>query len=460
MDPLVLPALARRENALTLRSLIPELALDTAEERFERSISIDYADDSAKGLAKDIALLLGRTFTQVGTNNAASAELRIHVGDVPFLVQQPTQIYVSVSETQAHITNNPIPEAQAAHLPGASQLVVACYVAATATARLLPSLPHQPRLPMCIDLIALGLTKHDLCGPIVIRHTTLAGVGAIGCAFLYALATFDVSGEIGLADHDLVSDGNLQRQILFQAEDIGKSKVHQAIARLSHRVPKLRLFNAGGRIAEVDNLRTVVVAMDSPRSRRSLQEQLPYEVFDASTTGVAEVITFHTVLQTDKPCLGCVYCASEAEVRWIQHVAEHLGVSETDVDAGTVSDEAASKIAARHNVPAGGLIGQSYDTLFKALCGSVPVSSQTGNRAVAPFAFVSVLAGALLAIRLHRHLSGGPKQASYWNVSPWAPPRVQLQRDWHQLPNCTICSRPAYQRVVAQISGALEPSQF
>jgi sulfur-carrier protein adenylyltransferase/sulfurtransferase len=57
------------------------------------------------------------------------------------------------------------------------------------------------------------------------------GVGGLGCPAALYLAAAGV-GTIGLADVDIVSPSNLQRQILFDASDVGKDKVSVASAKL------------------------------------------------------------------------------------------------------------------------------------------------------------------------------------------------------------------------------------
>lgn len=51
----------------------------------------------------------------------------------------------------------------------------------------------------------------------------LIGAGGLGCPILQYLAAAGV-GHIGIADHDQVEASNLQRQILYNATDIGKYK--------------------------------------------------------------------------------------------------------------------------------------------------------------------------------------------------------------------------------------------
>jgi len=60
----------------------------------------------------------------------------------------------------------------------------------------------------------------------------LIGAGGLGCPVLQYLTAAGI-GTIGIIDDDLVSVSNLQRQILFTYEDVGKPKVDCAIERLS-----------------------------------------------------------------------------------------------------------------------------------------------------------------------------------------------------------------------------------
>lgn len=58
-------------------------------------------------------------------------------------------------------------------------------------------------------------------------HVVIVGAGGIGCPAIAYLAAAGV-GTLRVIDHDTVSLSNLQRQILFGAEDIGKPKAEAA----------------------------------------------------------------------------------------------------------------------------------------------------------------------------------------------------------------------------------------
>jgi molybdopterin/thiamine biosynthesis adenylyltransferase/rhodanese-related sulfurtransferase len=67
------------------------------------------------------------------------------------------------------------------------------------------------------------------------------GAGGLGCPIALYLAAAGV-GTIGLADVDVVSPSNLQRQVLFGVKDIGEPKVEAAARRLKDLNPDLNLI--------------------------------------------------------------------------------------------------------------------------------------------------------------------------------------------------------------------------
>ena len=62
------------------------------------------------------------------------------------------------------------------------------------------------------------------------------GAGGLGCPILQYLTAAGV-GTIGIIDFDVVDETNLQRQVLFDVKDIGKSKVEAAKSKLSEQNP-------------------------------------------------------------------------------------------------------------------------------------------------------------------------------------------------------------------------------
>src|SRR3982750_4949696 len=66
------------------------------------------------------------------------------------------------------------------------------------------------------------------------------GSGGLGSPVLLYLAAAGV-GTIGIIDFDVVDDSNLQRQVLFGVDEIGKPKVEAAKRRLEALNPYIRL---------------------------------------------------------------------------------------------------------------------------------------------------------------------------------------------------------------------------
>ena len=62
----------------------------------------------------------------------------------------------------------------------------------------------------------------------------IIGIGGLGCPLLSYLASSGIN-NIGIVDHDKIALGNLNRQILFGASDLGKYKVYQA----KHKIRKI-----------------------------------------------------------------------------------------------------------------------------------------------------------------------------------------------------------------------------
>ncbi len=88
----------------------------------------------------------------------------------------------------------------------------------------------------------------------------IIGLGGLGCPLLTYLASSGV-GKIGIVDHDKIEISNLNRQTLFNINDVGKYKVHQAknvISKMNNKI-KIKMFkkkltkvNAGSIIKDFD----------------------------------------------------------------------------------------------------------------------------------------------------------------------------------------------------------------
>jgi hypothetical protein len=82
------------------------------------------------------------------------------------------------------------------------------------------------------------------------------------------------------------------------------------------------------------------------------------------------------------------------------------------------------------------------------------IATPEGRQVFAPSAFMSVLAGTLLAIELVRRLNGEDLRCNYWTVSPWFPFLSRLRREIEALPGCGVRSVPVIQAVSDELWGS------
>lgn len=135
------------------------------------------------------------------------------------------------------------------------------------------------------------------------------GAGGLGCPALLYLSAAGV-GKIGIVDFDLVQESNLQRQILFTTNDIGKNKVMVAASRLSGLNPlitfgqyplKLDSANALGLIEDYD---IVLDGSDNFPTRYLVNDACVLAgkplVYGSILQYEGQIATFNTVKQNGK----------------------------------------------------------------------------------------------------------------------------------------------------------------
>ena len=126
----------------------------------------------------------------------------------------------------------------------------------------------------------------------------VAGVGGLGGFSSTYLALAGV-GKIIIVDNDIVEESNLNRQVLYREEDIGKKKVYVAKERLEELNPDVEIMAIERRIDEnfeiPRKVDIVVDGLDNYESRIelervALQKSIPY-VFGA-VEGYMGMVTF------------------------------------------------------------------------------------------------------------------------------------------------------------------------
>jgi hypothetical protein len=191
-------------------------------------------------------------------------------------------------------------------------------------------------------------------------------------------------------------------------------------------------------------IKRIFATVDSRAARRSIQNELPAEILDASTTDTSEVIVYSHRQPNSNACLSCIYPHAPEEDQRERNIAEGLGITLAEAKKGFIDNRLAQKLVAQHpDLNQAALIGMSLDTLFKVKCGEGSLKTPAGKQAAAPFAFISNLAGALLALELVRFESPDAlgNSPNYLFVSPWKPPHRNLRLTRHRLADCESCSK-------------------
>lgn len=453
---------AQDENAKTLARLLG-LDDDEAAQLLNMTIVVRAASDAlSQAIRRHIVDLLKRTVGRVTEDGTGDVEVAI--GDIaPADSVRAVRIGVTPAEVTISCEVAPKHESEAG-VPDILLLIGACYGAGMSVrlglGRAFP-LPHADTIRVPVDrFLRRG---HDVVAdPVQLGKVYVAGAGAIGNGLLQALGLLNVEGELHIVDPKNVTAGNLGRCLWFEEADIGRSKAEALVSRAQPSMPNVKLVPRVGRLQTLPErsagrwLKRLVVAVDSRRARRRLQEELPGEVLDASTTGIEEVVVHFNEAKADGACLSCIYEEDRVEAAHEQHVAEMLGVDVADVREHFVGEDASRRMVERHpQLDASRLVGVAYDTLFKALCATGQLGVDEGRTVLAPFSFVSVLAGAFLALELVLRVAADDIVGSfnYWRASPWTSPVFELQALRTSRPTCETCGNALIGATVDRLWG-------
>jgi hypothetical protein len=456
----LLTAEARLENVKAL-SLAAGISPDEATERLSGCIlcTFDSADAAACQFYSEFAPILART---IDVNDEPVTEgsclVEVIVGDAnPRTTATP--LYLSLHADGCTVSVERVLGHSAIVVHPLLALVAACYAAGVAIYRAVgKEIPNPPPDSLEIRYDDVVPDRTVLDEPIALGDAHLAGAGAIGNGFLWAARHINLHGRLTVCDDDVVSSGNLQRQIWFGQEDIGAEKSSTLCLKVQSHLPDCRLVPVVSRLQELPGrsgawLERLIVAVDSRRARRELQNELPQEVFDASTTDIREIVLHYNNVHEDLACMGCLYRVDEKEISQDQVIADHLSVSLDEVRSSRISRSTALAITQRHphlNVDA--IEGQAFDSLYKELCGTGELQTAVGKQIVAPFAFVSVLAGTLLLLDVvHRIARPGRGNTNEWRVSPWRTPFRQGRHTRLRLDSCECCGKPLMRKLRSKL---------
>jgi molybdopterin/thiamine biosynthesis adenylyltransferase len=161
----------------------------------------------------------------------------------------------------------------------------------------------------------LMILEFGEAGQIKLREASvfLAGIGGLGSISAYYLVAAGI-GRLRLADNDLVSLGNLNRQLLHTTQDIGKTKASSAADKLTRLNPHCRVESIHASIDDgsIDGLLEgcdlIVDGTDNLKTRRvlnraSIRKGLPY--LFGGVRGYNGMAT--TFLPGETGCLECLF---------------------------------------------------------------------------------------------------------------------------------------------------------
>ena len=115
-----------------------------------------------------------------------------------------------------------------------------------------------------IERYARHLVLRELGGPgqqaLKAAKVLIVGAGGLGAPAALYLAAAGV-GTLGLIDPDIVALSNLQRQVLYATDDIGRAKVDAAAERLEGLNPEIGIITEGEALTSA-NAREIVRGYD------------------------------------------------------------------------------------------------------------------------------------------------------------------------------------------------------
>lgn len=444
---------AGQENARMLASLLGIEEADAAE-RLDKTVRITAAPRLA-GAGDEVRDLLDRTI-HAASAGEGNPDLELVIGPATPATPGP-HLYASLNQRGLIVDAAPLRHSDDDAHPLLTALA-ACHIAAAALHRVINS-PSLPRvcLPLSVDFAELGIPEGILVTPFEISGAVLIGGGAVGNGFLRALRHLQVRGTLPIADPKVVGEGNPNRCLYFTSDDVGLPKAVTLAQAAQPDFSELKLepcaCTFGELVAKIGPIDTAIVTVDSRRARRSLQKEIPRRVVDASTTDARAVIVHSHSQPTDGACLACIYRHVPDEHARERSIAEGLGIDIETVRQGFITANAAARIAKAHpSVETESIVGKAYDTLFKELCSAQALLMPEGRQVLAPFAFVSALAGVLLVIEFLRS-NHRAATTNYWTVDPWGAPIGRLRRLRPRVPDCEFCADDDARRLVHSLWG-------
>ena len=144
-------------------------------------------------------------------------------------------------------------------------------------------------------------------------HVIIIGIGGLGCASATYLTAAGV-GRITVVDFDLVELSNLNRQVLYGIDDIGKRKVFVAQRKLSQLNPEVEIVPVFTRVTEenvfsmISGIQVVLDGLDNFSTRLTvntacIKHRIPF--IHGGVSRFRGLVT--TIIPGKTACLACIY---------------------------------------------------------------------------------------------------------------------------------------------------------
>ncbi|MHA1410533.1 MAG: HesA/MoeB/ThiF family protein, partial [Candidatus Odinarchaeia archaeon] len=171
------------------------------------------------------------------------------------------------------------------------------------------------------------------------------GLGGLGWLTSITLAGMGV-GFLRLVDRDVVELSNLQRQLIYTVNDIGKSKAEAIAERLSERNPNIEIEPLALSVSLetieeiISDIDVVVDCLDNFQARRivnygCIKKNVPF-VYSSAIRTYGSV---HTIIPNESACMECIYpdmgalegesCAEVGVIPTILGVVSSIAAQET-----------------------------------------------------------------------------------------------------------------------------------
>ena len=146
-------------------------------------------------------------------------------------------------------------------------------------------------------------------------HVLIIGMGGLGSAASLYLASAGV-GQLTIVDFDTVDLSNLQRQILYTTDDIGRPKVEAARARLKATNPDVGInvinqrLDGDALLERVSRASVVVDCCDNFQTRFAINsacQQAGKPLVSAAAIRFEAQISVFVPGDPDSPCYRCLY---------------------------------------------------------------------------------------------------------------------------------------------------------